>query len=391
MATPVTVSVIVNNYNYGRFLQEAIDSALHQSYPDVEVIVVDDGSTDHSREIIASYGDRIIPVPKENGGQASAFNAGFAMSRGEVILFLDSDDVLLPTAVERVVPLFQDADVVKVHWHLWEIDKNGRKTGDRVPRGSLPKGDLRKIVAREGPANHINPPTTGNAWARWFLERVSPIPEQDWKICADIYLLELAPLFGLIKRILKPQGLYRIHGQNNYGSAGFDAMFRQQAALYNHLLNVMSQRSHDWGLNIDLEVWKRKSWHHRLERAMQEMATVIAPEDTFILVDQDKWGMTDGAIHRPIPFLERDGKYWGNPPDAEIAIRELERLRQAGAKFLVFGWPCFWWFGYYSGLHHYLCSHFRCVLENERLVIFDLRGRVLRPRRGRNNPSAMET
>ncbi len=373
VATPVTVSVIVNNYNYGCFLKEAVDSALHQSYPGVEVIVVDDGSTDHSREIIASYGDRIIPVLKENGGQGSAFNAGFAMSHGDVIFFLDSDDVLLPAAVERVVPLFQDADVVKVHWPLWEIDKDGRKTGDRVPRGTLSKGDLHKIAAREGPATHINPPTTGNAWARWFLERVCPIPEQDWKICADVYLLELAPLFGPIKRILAPQGLYRAHGQNNYGRLAFDVMLRKQVALYDHFFTVISQRNHDWGLDIDLDVWKQKSWHHRLERAMQEMATVVAPEDTFILVDQDKWGMTDGAIHRPIPFLERDGQYWGNPADNKTAIRELERLRQASAKFIVFGWPAFWWFDYYLGLHQYLRSHFRCVLENERLVVFDLR------------------
>src|SRR5262249_41985727 len=142
--------------------------ALHQSCPGVEVIVVDDGSTDHSREIITGYGDRIIPVLKENGGQGSAFNAGFRMSHGDVIFFLDSDDVLLPEAVERVVPLFQDADVVKVHWPLWEVDENGTKTGQIVPRGVLPEGDLREFARLAGPASHRNPPTTGNAWARWF-------------------------------------------------------------------------------------------------------------------------------------------------------------------------------------------------------------------------------
>ena len=284
--------------------------------------------------------------------------------------------MFLTEAVERVVNLFQDADVVKVHWPLWEIDKNGRKTRARVPRGRLSKGDLRKFVARQGPATHKNPPTTGNAWARWFLEKVFPIPESEFKICADVYLLELAPLFGPIQRILEPQGLYRVHDRNGYDRLAFDVMLRKQVALYNHFFTVMSQRSHDWGLDIDLDAWKRKSWHRRLDRAMQEMATVIAPEDTFILVDQDQWGMTDGAIHQPIPFLERDGKYWGNPTDDETAIRELERLRRAGARFLVFGWPAFWWFGCYLGLHEYLRSHFRCVLENERLVIFDLRARA---------------
>ena len=376
VAAPMRVSIIVNNYNYGRFLKEAIDSALNQSYPNVEVIVVDDGSTDHSRGIIASYGDRIVPVLKENGGQGSAFNAGFAVSRGEVVFFLDSDDMLLPTTVKRAVTLFQNPDVVKVHWFLLEIDENGEKTGDLVPRGSLSEGDLREIVVREGPASQEYPPTTGNAWARRFLERVLPVPEAGFKIAADLYLLELAPLFGRIRTILDPQGLYRMHGQNvsfTHWRGAFDVMVRMEVAFGDCLIAVMRKRSQEWGLDIDPDVWKQKSWAHRLERAVQEMATVISPEDTFILVDQDEWGMTDRAICRPIPFLEENGLYWGNPADDEIAIRELERLRQAGARFMAFGWPSFWWFDHYSGLHHYLRSHFRCVLENERLVVFDLR------------------
>src|SRR5258707_1575790 len=109
-------SVIVNNYNYARFLREAIDSALDQTYRNTEVIVVDDGSTDGSREIIASYGDRIIPVLKENCGQNSALNAGFSLSLGDGILFLASDDVLFPNAVRTSIDAFSQPDVVKVHW-----------------------------------------------------------------------------------------------------------------------------------------------------------------------------------------------------------------------------------------------------------------------------------
>src|ERR671933_952190 len=102
------VSIAINNYNYARFLPQAIDSALNQTYPNVEVVVVDDGSTDNSREIIASYGSKIIPGLKENGGQASAFNAGFAASRGDVICFLDSDDAFLPEKVAEVIDAFGD-------------------------------------------------------------------------------------------------------------------------------------------------------------------------------------------------------------------------------------------------------------------------------------------
>ena len=85
MESKPIVSIIINNYNYDRFLAEAIDSALNQTYPHVEIIVVDDGSTDNSRNIIADYGNRIVPVLKSNGGQACSFNEGFKASQGEII------------------------------------------------------------------------------------------------------------------------------------------------------------------------------------------------------------------------------------------------------------------------------------------------------------------
>ena len=105
MFTPL-VSILINNYNYGRFLGAAIESALSQDYPSIEIVVVDDGSTDNSRDIIDRYAGRIISVIKENGGQASAFNAGFAASQGEILCFLDADDLFNPEKVGRVVKAF---------------------------------------------------------------------------------------------------------------------------------------------------------------------------------------------------------------------------------------------------------------------------------------------
>jgi glycosyltransferase involved in cell wall biosynthesis len=138
MSATTLASVIVNNYNYGRYVGEAIESALAQSHGPTEVIVVDDGSTDESRRVIEGYAGRARVVLKENGGQASALNAGFRVSRGEVVVFLDSDDVLLPTAVERAAALLADPGVAKVHWPMWEVDRTGAKTGRIVARGSRP-------------------------------------------------------------------------------------------------------------------------------------------------------------------------------------------------------------------------------------------------------------
>ncbi len=119
---------------------------------------------------------------------------------------------------------------------------------------------------------------------------------------------------------------------------------------------------------------KQMLWLHLVHLATQEIATIIPPGDTFILIDEDQWGSREVVSdRRAIPFLERDGQHWGPPPDDDTGIRELERLRQAGARFMVFAWPAFWWLEYYAGLHQYLRSQFRCALENERLIVFDLR------------------
>jgi len=109
-------------------------------------------------------------------------------------------------------------------------------------------------------------------------------------------------------------------------------------------------------------------------RANQTIAALVSLGSAFILADEDKWETGEFVLgHRRIPILEKDGHYWGKPLDSETAIREVERLRQAGAAFIVFAWPSFWWLDYYSGLSRHLRSTFPCVLENERLVAFDLR------------------
>ena len=206
------VSIIINNYNYGRFLQDAIDSALNQNYPNTEVIVVDDGSTDDSKEIISSYGDKIISVLKENGGQASALNAGFKASKGEIVIFLDADDYLFPYTVERIVAAWKPG-LAKVHYRLQIVDATGNLLGERPGSGTaLDNGDVLPGLLQSG--GYTTTPTSGNAFSRAVLSQILPIPEDQFRISADGYLITLVPFYGEIAAVEEPLGVYREHGNN---------------------------------------------------------------------------------------------------------------------------------------------------------------------------------
>lgn len=103
------ISVIIPTYNRAHIVGEAIDSVLGQTYPNVELIVVDDGSTDKTLDVLAGYGDRIKVVAQKNGGPAAARNRGLAEARGEFIAFQDSDDLWLPEKLERQLDLMNSA------------------------------------------------------------------------------------------------------------------------------------------------------------------------------------------------------------------------------------------------------------------------------------------
>lgn len=212
------VSIVINNYNYGHFLREAIESALQQTYEPLEVIVVDDGSTDDSRVVIAEYGDSVVPILKENGGQASALNAGFARSQGEIVIFLDADDVLQATVAQKVVAVYADApELARVQYRLQVIDDDGEPTGMFAPPAYLPlaAGDLRERATAL--VNGTNwPPTSGNAFSAWSLRRILPMPEKAFRTCADYYLLRANALCGPVAALEETGGYYRLHANNSY-------------------------------------------------------------------------------------------------------------------------------------------------------------------------------
>jgi glycosyltransferase involved in cell wall biosynthesis len=379
MSNRPLASIIISSYNYALFLNDAIDSALNQTYSPTEVIIVDDGSTDKSPEIVAEYGKTVTAIFKKNGGQASAFNAGFQASLGEVVIFLDSDDILLPTAIGNAVAGFDSPEVAKVHWPLWKIDATGKKTGELDPKFQLATGDLLEKVVQSGP-NHCggppySPPTSGIAWSRKFLEKVFPIPEVEYKTCTDQYLFVLAPVYGELRSIGEPQGYYRIHG-NNYSLNPLEEYLHESLIRFEQSCQVLSRHLKNKGIQVFPGRWARDSWYHRLDECMQEIAAVVPPEGSFILVDEDQLGTNERILGRyRIPFLERNGKYWGQPDSDETAIEEIQRQRERGASSMIFAWTAFWWLDYYSEMHKYLRSNYKCLLNNERLIVFSLQPR----------------
>jgi glycosyltransferase involved in cell wall biosynthesis len=364
-------SVIVTNHNYGRWLGEAIDSALAQDC-EVEVIVVDDGSTDHSREVIASYGDRIRPVLQDNGGQAAALNAGFAASRGDPILFLDADDVLLESTVRRAAALLADDRVAQVHWPHAVIDEQSRPTGERFPECELPTGELQDVVARFGPGVLSTSPTSGNAFPRWLLEQLMPIRPQRLRMCADQFVTQLAPLFGRVAGFDEPQSLYRRHHHSGYASASFDRQLELGYQTTELLIEPCAHWCARLGLHVDPSSWRRNSWFHCLREVDLTLERLIAPGTPFILVDDGQMGMTPNPRRRVMPFPECDGLWSeGRPKDAQ-AIAALETQREAGAAYLAIVWFSRWWLDHYRALAAHLREHYALALEDELLTVFDL-------------------
>lgn len=136
------VSVIMPAYNTSRYIREAIDSVLDQDYPSKELIVIDDGSTDGTLEVLRSYGDRITLIEQRNQGSAVARNAGLAAARGEFIAFLDSDDIWLPGKLRlQVDHLLRHPEIGMVYsgWAVWKPEADGEfrlpviENGDGIP------------------------------------------------------------------------------------------------------------------------------------------------------------------------------------------------------------------------------------------------------------------
>jgi hypothetical protein len=208
------VSICVTNHDYGRFVGEAVDSALGQTYPRVEVIVVDDGSADDSLDVLSRYGERIRLVAQENAGQAAAATRAAERSRGDVVMFLDADDSLDPGAAALAVETFRRRpSLVLAQWRMRTVDADGTDLGlDRPPRpGLMPSGDLRAHLLRF--RNWHSQLTSAIAYRGDVVRLMLPVqPPPGDRNGLEHYFNALVPFFGTVQSLDAVASSYRIHG-----------------------------------------------------------------------------------------------------------------------------------------------------------------------------------
>jgi glycosyltransferase involved in cell wall biosynthesis len=242
-------SVLIDTYNHQEYIAEAINSVLAQKNVDftrIEIIVVDDGSTDSTGEIARSFGNVLRYYKKPNGGQASAFNYGIPLCRGEIICFLDGDDWWHPIKLQKIVDGFVESETtVGIGHGFIEIDEI---VGDSLVLG--PSSVTRvEISSRESVALFHKFAcclgTSRLAIRRWAALSLLPVPET-LSFEADEYLFTLLPTLGEV--IVLPEALtyYRIHGRNLYQDSRSlqrshkdDARLLKRAAIYECLSSVL--------------------------------------------------------------------------------------------------------------------------------------------------------
>lgn len=214
MDTVPLISVLINTYNYGRYINQAIDSALAQVFPagEWEIIVVDDGSTDDTSTRIDEYRDRITYLRKTNGGQASAFNAGVAVARGDIICILDADDYFYPNKLSEVYAEFEKHPDVGIVYNSFDVvNESGDILVEALPP-NLKRGDL---SGRTLLGFVIGSPSSGISFLRRILIPIE-IPEEPFRISADYFYLNILPLVATVGIVNTPLHAYRKHDSNSY-------------------------------------------------------------------------------------------------------------------------------------------------------------------------------
>jgi glycosyltransferase involved in cell wall biosynthesis len=268
MSTPA-VSVIVDTYNHEKFIERAITSVLEQDFPaaNVEVLVVDDGSTDRTPEILKKFNGKLRVIRKPNGGQASAFNAAVPETRAPIVAFLDGDDWWAKAKLSAVLDAFEkNPDVAAVGHGFYEVLDEAPPAEMFVPDKTC-RLDLSSVASAQiADSGRTLLGTSRLAVRRSVLDRIGPIPAP-LVFCADTPILTSALALGGAVVLDAPLCYYRIHGSSLFSVTALDpAKLRRKAETQAFLLEYLPKLLADFGVAPEIIAALLASDRTELER-----------------------------------------------------------------------------------------------------------------------------
>lgn len=207
------VSIITPSFNQGKFIRQTIDSVINQTYDNIEYIVIDGGSTDETIDILNSYQGKIKYISEKDHGQANAINKGLALSSGEILGFLNSDDYLFPDAIQTVVDTFSKTSRLWVSGDYWIVDSGNK----RIQLGVVLYKKLLRLFSSRAMflfVDYIIQPST--YWKRELQQKVGEFDESLSFVMDYDYWLRAFD-FSPVKIIRKPLSCFRIHNQSKGG------------------------------------------------------------------------------------------------------------------------------------------------------------------------------
>jgi glycosyltransferase involved in cell wall biosynthesis len=290
------VTALINTYNYGRYLPFAINSVLNQTYPNIEIIVVDDGSTDHTPEVLAQYKDRVTAIRTENGGQAHAFNVGIPKARGDLLMLLDADDMWLPNKVEQMVEFAAERPKAGMLYHRFQnIDAKGNEMGPPQPY-PLIDGDYRRKYLRSG-GTWWSPITSVLVLRTDHIRRALPIPTYGHREGADTILTDYCAVTTEIASFPEALTLRLLHGSNLYAAGRDNYYYRSKEVRESDvrriewrmfsIQQVMGRFEPGFKINLSRNEWRTTNlyWLGRASFWSVVRACLLSPEHRL----KDRW------------------------------------------------------------------------------------------------------
>jgi glycosyltransferase involved in cell wall biosynthesis len=233
MSSAPIISVIVDTYNHQNYIGQALTSVLEQDFPptEFEILVIDDGSSDRTPEIVRKFAPRIRLIEKVNGGQASAFNLAIPKTNGQIVAFLDGDDWWAPDKLSSVLKAFSTHPLAAAVGHgFYEVNESGPPSAVVVAKSTCILDLSSPSAARVAVLGRSLLGTSRLAIRRTALNRIGSLPV-NLVFCADTPLLTLSLALGGAVILEEPLCYYRIHSSNLFASDGTEERTKLEKVL----------------------------------------------------------------------------------------------------------------------------------------------------------------